>query len=124
VSGSLSLLLAILVPGVLSFIIAFVLLRARYPRLGLIAGIMVILVAQVYLQWRIQAGVRACLERSCGLVDYPVACDAAAFGCTEWSGLASVAFLIAGALDILLLLAAYAVAFVVVRRQARRQVTG
>ncbi len=57
--------------------------------------------------------------RACRFIDDPAACEAATFGYTEWTGLASLAYLIAGALDLLLLLAACAIARVAVLRKPR-----
>ncbi len=81
---------------------------------GLIAG------AQAFLQLRLQLEVQACLERACRLIADPGACNAATFGCREWTGLEALAYLIAGVLDTLILLAALGAAWLVARRRLRQ----
>jgi hypothetical protein len=122
-SGSLSAILAIVIPGALSLVVAFLLLRRGRPWLGAIAGTGVIVAAQVMMQVRLYLDIQACIERACRFMENQAACDAASFGCSEWTGLASLAFLIAGVLDLVLLVVAYAIARIAARRQARTRST-
>jgi len=118
-SGPLSAILAIVIPGALSLTLAFLLLRRGHPWWSVIAGIGVIVAAQAFLQGRLQVDIRACMERACRFIDDPAACEAATFGCNEWTGLASLAYLVAGVLDVLLFLVGYAVARFMARKRPR-----
>jgi hypothetical protein len=84
------------------------------------AGFGVIAGAQAFLQVRLQLEVQACLERACRLIDDPAACHAVSFGCQEWTGLAALAYLIAGVLDSIILLAALGAAWLVARTRSRQ----
>jgi predicted Na+-dependent transporter len=118
-SGPLTAILAIVIPGTVSLTVAFFLLRRGHVGWSVMAGIGVIVAAQAFLQGRLQVDIQACVERACRFIDDPAACEAATFGCSEWTGLASLAYLIAGVLDVLLLLVAYAVARFMARKRPR-----
>lgn len=119
-SGPLSAVLMVVVPGALALTAAFILWRRGRRWLGAMAGFGLIAGAQAFLQVRLQLEVQACLERACRLIADPAACDAARFGCREWTGLAALAYLIAGVLDALILLAALGAAWLVARRRLRQ----
>jgi hypothetical protein len=119
-SGPLSAVLMVVIPGALALTSAFILWRRGRRWLGTMAGFGLIAGAQGFLQVRLQLEVQACFERACRLIADPAACDAATFGCREWTGLTVLAYLIAGALDALILLAALAAAWLAARRRMRQ----
>ena len=117
-------ILTVTVPGVLALLLAVVLLRRMRPWLAFGAGLGVILVAQIVLQVRLRLEVEACVERACRLITDAAACQAAAFGCHEWTGLAALAHLIGAAIDVVLLAAGCAIAAALLRRRRAAKAPG
>jgi hypothetical protein len=100
-----ALLLSVVVPVTVALGVAHLLVRKKKPALALVLGLAIVAAAEVYFQASLQWGVHNCIERACATGGLGTNCQAAEFGCTEWSGLSAVTFLAAGLLD--------AVAFVV-----------
>lgn len=115
--GPVWMVLVVVVPAASALLVAFALHRRGHAWLGLAAGVGVILAVQVLLQWRLQAEVNACVARACAPFDDEMACAAASFGCHEWTGLAALAYLVAAGLDLILLAAALAAAYLLARRR-------
>jgi len=125
VSGPLGMLAMIAIPGALALLVALVLLRRGRPWLGLIAGLGLILAVQVFLQVRLRWDVEACVGRACQLITDPAACQAASFGCHEWTGLAALFYLVAAAIDVVLLGAGCVIAaFILRKRRASASAAG
>ena len=116
-SGPLRMGTTIAVPGALALLVALVLLRRGRPWLGFLAGIGVVLAAQVLLQVRLRWEVEACVGRACRLIADSAACQAASFGCHEWTGLAALFYLIAAVIDIVLLGIGCGVAAIILRKR-------
>jgi hypothetical protein len=110
VSGALGMILAIVVPGGLAILLALLLLRRGRAWLGFVVGLAVILAVQAVEQVRLWREVENCVERACRLISDPAACQAASFGCHEWTGLAALFYLVAAGIDVVALVVVFAIA--------------
>jgi hypothetical protein len=110
----------VVIPGALALTAAFTLWRRGRRWLGAMAGFGLIAGAQAFLQVRLQLEVQACYDRACRLIANPGACNAATFGCREWTGLTALTYLVAGVLDALILVAVLGAAWLVARRRLRQ----
>jgi hypothetical protein len=116
-SGGREMLLTVVVPGGLAVLLALLLVRRERAWLGFFVGTGVILAAQIILQVRLRGQVQACVERACRPITDPAACQAASFGCHEWTGLAALFYLIAAAIDLVLVGVACVIAALILRKR-------
>jgi hypothetical protein len=114
-----ALILSALIPVSLSSGLAYLLVRRKRPGLAVLLGLALIAAVQVYLQVSVQWAVHRCIERACAGAALAPNCQAAQFGCTEWSGLSALMFLGVGVFDSIVFLVGATIMVVRERRRAR-----
>jgi hypothetical protein len=113
------LLLSAFIPVSLSLGLGYLLVRKKKPVLAVLLGLSVIAAVEICLQVSLQRGVDRCIERACAGAGLGTNCQAAGFGCTEWSGLSALAFLVIGVLDATAFLVGVAIMVFRARHRAR-----
>ena len=123
-SLQLTLLLATLLPLTVCLAFAYLLVRKANLTLAVLSGLGLIAAVEFYLQAHLRWSVDRCIQQACAAGGLVPNCEAASFGCTEWSGVSAVIFLATGALDLALFLVGITIIAVRERRQSRAVETG
>jgi hypothetical protein len=112
-------ILSVVIPVSLACGLAYVLVRKNKPVVAVLVGLVLVAAVEVYLQASLQWAVHRCIERACASAGLGPSCQAAEFGCTEWSGVSAFMFLVIGLLDAVAFSVAAAVMIVRERRRVR-----
>jgi hypothetical protein len=100
-----------------SLLVAWSLIRRRKTALGLLLGLVPIALMETLLHGSLQLQIHRCLEEACLVRGMPANCDLIEFGCTEWGGLATFMYWVAGLAAFIL----YAIGAVILMVAARRR---
>jgi hypothetical protein len=119
-----TILLGTLLPIAASLGIAFLLIRWRRPGLGILSGLGLIALVEGLFQASLGWAVNRCIERACAAGGLEPSCEAARFGCTEWSGMSAFIFIMIGIVDAVVFLAGAALLVLRERRRNRPASSG
>jgi len=114
-----AIVLGTLLPIAASLGIASLLIRRKRSALAILSGLGLIALVEGLFQASLQRAVDRCIQRACAAGALEPSCEAARFGCTEWTGMSAFIFLLIGLLDAIVFLAGAIVLILLERRRAR-----
>jgi hypothetical protein len=114
-----TIVLGTLLPIAASLGIASLLIRRKRSALAILSGLGLIVLVEGLFQASLQWAVDRCIQRACAAGGLGPSCEAAQFGCTEWTGISALIILLIGLLDGIVFLAGAVVLVLLERRRDR-----